>query len=510
MPLSKLDFDDRIALAKSLLACPCMSTDSIRALIVNELSFKDMISREGPPFAQVLEIVNTCLDYPRGLESLVDAIAIFDGGSHSLQSLYYDLQQLLFQPVSWKGVADLKSILKGATVPENVVKASYRKFGSYVPLLLGTASKRELLLFSLDHLAKMSCTTKGTVPVLDFLSDILPELDDVTGAAVKIWMDGMAAELDTPAASPPHQTIAGASALPAAQTPDEPFLLIKVEPVRWKKDPLDINSWRFEVRGWLLYAGQYHPLSDSEKTYRLAEIPGLLRDLINETQDILPHLVGDRTEVINDLIIEVFLPIQLLACEIDRWTISMGDVECPVGTQYRVAVRSFERAYGENYKGPRFLWKKKWRERPRVLQRDENAQVYQVHDEAALYQRLFYKLKKSDLVFLSLIPYPADPKPEVLQVWRDILSAGLPIALWPRQEHNHTVTAKDELHSLLYDNELEQVPRLICDRRCDAAHFEHPHALWDCLTFMWDDPDRLPPDVLFGKMRTPLGVEQST
>ena len=292
--------------------------------------------------------------------------------------------------------------------------------------------------------------------------------------------------------------VAGPVDAGAVEASGDPYLLIKVEQSHW-------DASRFEVKAWLLYADEYHPLRACEGAYAFEELPELLGKLIDDSQEQLLSLVEDREDALADLVIEIFLPTGKLDCEAHRWDVTIGPgTTRPVGTVYRVAVRSFERTYHKAYRlYPRAVWRQKWRARPRSLREMEDLQVCWACSDEDLCESLFDRLKKSGPIFVALTPISDGQSGDTSKVLQTMLNAGTAIALWPGQRPLDVPTARDDVRELVYSQELDMIPRAVFARREDTMLGRREDSIWSLLTLMWDDPDRSPPDVKFPKLRAP-------
>jgi len=76
-------------LVDRLLACPSVAERSARDAVVQQLppAISNSIARNAHSKVDVLNIVNTCRNYNGGIDSLVEAVRFFDGGTIQMQAL---------------------------------------------------------------------------------------------------------------------------------------------------------------------------------------------------------------------------------------------------------------------------------------------------------------------------------------------------------------------------------------------------------------------------------------
>ncbi|MCP4700302.1 MAG: hypothetical protein GY862_26135, partial [Gammaproteobacteria bacterium] len=99
----KLESEQKQALIDAVLDCPAIRNRGARDAVMEELpgNIKNSIQRSSPDRIDVTNIVLTCLDYPDGLEALIDNLRFFEGKSASMQTLdklYREIQAKQAQP----------------------------------------------------------------------------------------------------------------------------------------------------------------------------------------------------------------------------------------------------------------------------------------------------------------------------------------------------------------------------------------------------------------------------
>ncbi|MDX2097468.1 MAG: hypothetical protein SFW36_06790 [Leptolyngbyaceae cyanobacterium bins.59] len=89
------------------------------------------------------------------------------------------------------------------------------------------------------------------------------------------------------------------------------------------------------------------------------ELPSLLLKLLD--------ICHDREIALSDLMIQWFLPTNLLDMEVDQFLIPIGKQELPIATQCQIVVRSGERQFSLDYHPKKNDWKKRWRLLTQIL-----------------------------------------------------------------------------------------------------------------------------------------------
>lgn len=76
-------------LARLLLSCPSMQDNGTREVVLGQLPkhISQAISRHSKNQVDVLNIVITCKHYPGGIDLLVEAVRVFDGGTFQMQAV---------------------------------------------------------------------------------------------------------------------------------------------------------------------------------------------------------------------------------------------------------------------------------------------------------------------------------------------------------------------------------------------------------------------------------------
>lgn len=93
---SEWSFGEKVSVVNALLECPSIRGRGTRDAVVSSLHpyIRDNIERSDVARADVLAILDTCLNYKDGLADLVERIEAFDGGTKQMQNLKSTLRKL--------------------------------------------------------------------------------------------------------------------------------------------------------------------------------------------------------------------------------------------------------------------------------------------------------------------------------------------------------------------------------------------------------------------------------
>lgn len=395
------------------------------------------------------------------------------------------------QPVARERVEEIKRILGRLKLSEQVVRKCYHLSSPSPRSLPDDLRMRplEMLSYCVEILAQMACKVPYSAPLLEFLERLLPhieagELRDHVAQYITMVGGDLGVEIDLM-----RRKVAEQDAAAAVRAALEPYMLVKVEQDK------DVPTMLYVV-GWVLYGNEYEKLG--EGSFQQNELPAFLDKLINNCEDFLDSLAGADDGTPSRPTIEVFLPVDLLDCELDRWDVSAAGVNpltCPLGILYQVVVRSWERTYDAGYRRAKRPWREKWRARPRSLSEMTETHVcWALSGDELEEKQLLAKLLASGHVFLTLAPICGGAH-DAAMVFKSMLAAGTPIAIWPRKEPADILAAREEMHALVYRHELDALPYKVYERRGAAASGGDSEDIWNFVTLMWDDPDRRPPDV---------------
>ncbi len=339
------------------------------------------------------------------------------------------------------------------------------------PVQPGANSLRTIL----THLWDIPRQPDNTIPVLVFVERMIRCINNPQLVlALKAWINQIAPSLGV------QQDATQAkldSKITQTTNPDPPHLLVEINIV-----PNSQNMVWVEMLYWKNEFDIFY-LPVEETPYPLKKVSQLLGEA-------LTNLAYDYPDDVSNVMIEFFLPRQLLSCDVDQW-IKQNELGIKWGEDHPVVVRSLERAKEPKEQGH---WRKKWR-RFSELARVANHQrmIHVCHKKKYAPKELYRDLMLSDeKVCLTLTFTPTD-YPDDERLLYEILFAGIPVALWPRSIEGVLGSSdkiRIEIENIILDKDLLELPRLIQEQRLLAI--DNSTHLGNYLTLLWDDPNRLP------------------
>jgi len=292
--------------------------------------------------------------------------------------------------------------------------------------------------------------------------------------AVRDWARTMASLLGLDIPTDKRQT---------KDAPHEQRLQLRLAPV----PTATTDQPRYYLDAWLRSAEHWVPVCHHKE---------VSPDTIQEALDVLLKQLGPRLRRSPESIVEVFLPHRLLLLDVDRWPLS-GTIQAPLGVDYRVIVRSFERSDTSGWE----FWDR-WRYKWRLLTTTQavgNFTWVSGPDAIPSLIRFYGQLQEDACagVVQTWIPehhaQHASPPVRFEQMVKHIVAAGLVAALFVRPCQHTPDTARACLEPLLATRSPRHLLDLVRSQRLTAGD-DHLH-LGSHLTLMWDPPELVPPDV---------------
>jgi vWA-MoxR associated protein C-terminal domain/vWA-MoxR associated protein middle region (VMAP-M) 1/Trypsin-like peptidase domain len=224
-------------------------------------------------------------------------------------------------------------------------------------------------------------------------------------------------------------------------------------------------------------------IAEAEKTFTCAELRSLLPALLDES---------GKQYLLQNLTIELFLPAELLNEPVDLWVMD-DDSDLPetIGCLHHLVIRSSERlhpTYLSRYGG---FWKNKWNEMPRPGETLATDRL--ILGDNANPNAISQQLKQPNTIGLKFVQEP-------LRVGKNstfaaLQAAAAPVAIWLRQplpDINQSTTIDDLLNCCPHGlSEVVKQQRQLAFSEDPDSHMGHHLAL------LWEDFDRLPPDLDF-------------
>ncbi|HVB24714.1 MAG TPA: hypothetical protein VNG51_22445 [Ktedonobacteraceae bacterium] len=378
----------------------------------------------------------------------------------------------------------------------------------------------DLLAQMLKDLAKIGHSRSDTFPVLEFVERLALYAHDRENESIRdnlrSWITWKAFELNLESVQL-ERLYEKVKDKPTHHAQKTPYLLIMLD-----SDDTDSGTssgtdpQKYHVQAWLLdqqnkVVDTGVMIDDTPRTIEsIAQLVGYLLEQILNVESLM--------DTIDDLVIELLLPDELLTHDFYHWSVTVGDDEFLLGLQYKMVVRSARRATKRLY-WP--AWRKKWTQLQESCRNESSfegcacicsRETCQVHtgysssilvcsrEECQKREHLQAALRGSPIVCLALTYAPSCTPHDNNHIFRTLLQTGMPVALWPREP----LTNAEALTSLLSFNALHSLPGKIWEWHKEAIIRGEEHDVANTLTLLWDDPYRLPPTVTAPQFSVPI------
>ena len=260
----------------------------------------------------------------------------------------------------------------------------------------------------------------------------------------------------------------------------------------------DENEYFF-LNAWLIIddsvqdISKFQCLLDSNEKHqgilcKLTQIPKEFNKFIKKA---LKYLRGKKYS----LTIEFFLPSNLMCEEVDRWKISDPIAEeITLGIKYPIRLRSLERLELDYLDSYLPQWYKYWDKVKHFLPNKPTLELFEHLSEMEGFNWKLLKIQLKEKIGLKVTC--AHPKSMRKDLFRAILLATTPIAIWLRNDIPclNQVTFIDEI---LTCQPLSNLCQAVTNMREKAdANGQIDEHLCFHLAILWENPYRLPPDIM--------------
>jgi vWA-MoxR associated protein C-terminal domain/Effector-associated domain 2 len=484
------DFPDNLVeVAQCLLRCNHMREKQLIEEVLKLLPME--ITQHIPKnyehifyFKDMLHIVQICSSYPDGLEKLAYALYPKEGDSPEWQALDTLLHRIGKKTVTYTRLRQLQAILEGITWSDKILSKAYRVSIPDGWIELSTDSSIDLLPSILENLVVAPPQSDGTFPIMVFAQYLAYHAQKYQEVSIHnaliVWIRERTQELGLSATqvSILHDKVS-TYCLPAAY-----HLLIALDPER--ENSFCMQAWLLDSEGnTISNAG----IEVEHESVSLEQVPVELGSLLVACGSYL-------ADEINKLIIEFFLPGELLCYPIDHWPIDTGMGSVKLGIQHKVVVRSLERLRNPIL---RPQWKSKGKELQKLQDGGNTLTNHQRsvwicdEDQYGTYESLYAALHGSPIVCLALTFAPLDSLISLSHILKAPIGAGIPIVLWPRKLTDTPTTAYNLFTSFLSPQTLFEIPHRVWEHRLAAGKSRDEHHQGHHLTLLWDNPNILPP-----------------
>jgi hypothetical protein len=489
----ELDGGARQALRDALLsAFPGDALDTL-AQVVFDRPLGDIAHGSGE--AQAFQLIQQATAEGK-LRRLIRQAELQRPNNRKLQEFIH--HRLPFRPALMDRVPGLHGLLQQVHLPWQLLQEDYSQsveqlHASLPDWALLPAHSRTLEL--LDALADLASSPGTLHPLLQFVVRLSrrPEARDFA-PRFQEWLHAAAPLVKTTTS----QLEAFQRGLDERLTSKPLYFLVKID--LWGEAPEEtytLGAWLMEENG-----------EDCQVVFREDEARFPLSGLSEHLQTCLGNAFGHsdarlraRLQAARDaLTFEFLLPRRLLSHPLEHVLIEEGTPEpIPLGTQFAVVVRPGDRLAAGAGSGPWRSWRNRWRAFQSDVASCKPALV--LHLEETRQREFTLRFKDSNLSCLALaVPPPARPAssqpPEEDPLHRCVIKTGIPIALWVRE---CAALGQDQVRGKLEHllSRLLELPRQVRRERedgyCQAE--SNPSHLGNHLTLLWDDPNRLPPEL---------------
>jgi vWA-MoxR associated protein C-terminal domain/Effector-associated domain 1/vWA-MoxR associated protein middle region (VMAP-M) 1 len=229
------------------------------------------------------------------------------------------------------------------------------------------------------------------------------------------------------------------------------------------------------------------------------KLPGIIEKFIKKSvDDELDNLVNTLGCANYNLTIELFLPINYLGEAVDSWKIKNDwNNLVHLGCQYRLVVRSYERAVKPGLKN---AFSKSWHSAKNFLEQQPNdvllQQKIQHLDNINCNQIRLLKEELKRKIGLKVSCALPESEPERIKFFQAIIESGVPIAFWTRCRElpsSEVIAGIDQfLTTKLLLNSCELLEK-VRENRASAFYCATPENHWGShLSVLWDDLERMP------------------
>jgi NTP-dependent ternary conflict system VMAP-like protein/effector-associated domain 2 (EAD2)-containing protein len=436
-----------------------------------------LVSPQSNPRLFLFYLVLTCRELPGGEEALVDAVEAIAGRTGvvvRLRRLTSPAHDLLPPQVETR----IEDLLTGIRVP-SLARLYYAAVGSSVasvPRHLNDAWDAFSVL--LDH----NCAPDRPPPHLAFVAMLLQALQARDGEDPKEsrranhlrqWLTEEIESLKQSGARPQVDELVRMRdrPKPIAVESEPLYLIMQLEPMPeldQDEEMCRLSHWRqVDPVGW-------RPVPGEDRIVPLSDVPEHVAELIQEAESEWAYPFDDT------LVLEFVLPRALINLALDEWTRDPPEtpVRTPLGTEYEIHVRSYERLHQRDLH-------RAWRQRWQVLTEAAECATYWA-DAQDSGHRMGDLLRASPETVTCVLSGPPDREPGSSELWM-ALRAGVPVVLWHRTDESD-----EDLKEVLRDvvGRPDLVKQSVKRMRCVAPSEDSARGPVQ-ITLLWDDPNRL-------------------
>jgi vWA-MoxR associated protein C-terminal domain/vWA-MoxR associated protein middle region (VMAP-M) 1 len=215
--------------------------------------------------------------------------------------------------------------------------------------------------------------------------------------------------------------------------------------------------------------------------------PGYSQDELPQVLSKLIAICGGKSHKIplTNLIVQWFLPIELLSLPVEHWQIKIGKSQWCNGERCKtIIIRSYDRHFSDDYEAVLGDWESAWK---RFLDNPESHCHQALHPLDPLTKKTV--IARNDIVGGHFVAHPEQQQQE--EFWDHLLGQGLPIVLWSRQVESNPTCAGD-LMAAVRDCLITELPESLTNQRRTAlAIAAEPDRMEAApIALLWDNPFR--------------------
>jgi len=464
---NELSFKEKRALVEALLACKCMETSQSRDQIIADLdpALKNRIDRKPNNQQDVDSLVRTCLQYPPGMDDLLEIVAYQESNSIPWQKLnlvrYEICIRSTYQTITPTLLEELKRLLKAPLATDLIGKCFSQSYSD--PFLSPEPAPKDTFE------AFLRLFDEGVLNALGFLERIADHLKSSENAkALRHWAAAVARNLNLTADFEQQR-----EQMIARQTAPV-FLLIQLLPAFTQAESFTVQAW-----GWKAEE-DCQSLEPRDTPCNFPAVKEEVRKLIKEVEEKFGS---------TNIVVELIMPRHLFCKDLTDWKIDVGEMESSASLldTYPVVLRWLNR----------FLNRQKhtrWREKWQALLDSQNGKgkvklEWLACADVCTVENLFKSFRQTHCgayLALGFVPHE-QPKEDLLTA---SLNAGTSIAVWFRYLQEDELVTQSIVEDLLANIVPPDLPRHVQELR--GKHQEDRFHLAHRLTLLYDDYHRVP------------------
>jgi vWA-MoxR associated protein C-terminal domain/Effector-associated domain 9/vWA-MoxR associated protein middle region (VMAP-M) 1 len=214
-----------------------------------------------------------------------------------------------------------------------------------------------------------------------------------------------------------------------------------------------------------------------------------------QLSEILGELIAVCGEkyALHDLSVQWFLPIELMSSPVEYWQIPIGRQKPYSGERCKgIIIRSSNRHFSPDYRAVMGEWKKYWERVLKLLKSGASRSLTLLDPIAG---KVEIAWNNADVIGCQFIEH--DDREKQIDFWDNLLSQGLPIALWSRKPLSSKSKSKKLMQSVT-NCDLADLPTSLTGhhKKClsKMAGTDQPAVQ---LSLLWDNPYRPFPDIQY-------------